>query len=78
MGAQPLALVKAGWWQTTWWPSQWWQEDWWLEYGAVAVDVGGVRGRRVYVAPRKPKPDFPVELAHLLKDYLEVKLGENT
>ena len=71
-----MALVKAGWWQTTWWPSQWWQEDWWLEYGvAAAVQPSGVAPTR-YVRLVKVKPRFPVELARLLKDYLEAKLGE--
>lgn len=31
-----MALLKAGWFQTTWFPSRWWQEDWWLEYGSAA------------------------------------------
>jgi len=59
-----MALLNAGWWQTTWWPSQWWHEDWWPHYGAVApsaptlgiggqVRVGGV-------------PDYLVMLALVL------------
>lgn len=72
-----MALLKAGWWQTTWWPSQWWQEDWWLEYGPVVVP-GGVAPAHYRVVPVKRKPVFPVELAVLVKEYLQAKLGENT
>jgi len=62
-----MALVKAGWWQTTWWPSQWWHEDWWLEYGTAAppapafVHGGGrtitwspVRTEQRLTVPEKP------------------------
>ncbi|MBI5238184.1 MAG: hypothetical protein HY887_07165 [Deltaproteobacteria bacterium] len=36
-----MALLNAGWFQTTWFPSGWWQEDWWQDYGLVAVDPKG-------------------------------------
>lgn len=42
---------------------------------SVAEKPSGVAPPR-YVPPQKLKLDFPVELARLLKNYLEAKLGE--
>lgn len=71
-----MTLVAAGYWHTTYWAESYWQQDYWLEYGAYAppVTVGGVHGRRI--TRQKRKPVFLIELASLLKNYLEAKLGE--
>ncbi len=68
-----MALVKAGWFQTTWFPSRWWQENYWLEYGtyvppAPTQPIGG--GKRAI--PQQPKQVSPETLG-LIKDYLELK-----
>jgi hypothetical protein len=31
-----MALLTAGWFQTTWFPDSYWQQDYWLEYGTAA------------------------------------------
>ena len=69
-----MALVKAGWWQTTWWPSQWWHEDWWLEYGTVTPAVGGVRSRALRAPVVVKRLPLDEDTLRLFKQYLELKL----
>lgn len=65
-----MALVKAGWFQTTWFPSGWWHEDWWLEYG-TAVPVVATQKHFAWAKPR-PSP----RLLQLIKQYLDMKVQQ--
>jgi hypothetical protein len=66
-----MALIKAGWWQTTWFPSRWWQQDYWLEYG-VYVPPTPTHGD-VWLSRSVPRPTFPIHLMVLIRNYLESK-----
>jgi len=70
-----MALVKAGWWQTTWWPSQWWHEDWWVEYGTYVPPAAPVVLGKTFGAP-VPKPKFPVYLLTLIRDFVEAEIPD--
>jgi hypothetical protein len=67
-----MALLKAGYWQTTYWPSNYWQEDYWPEYGTAAppvtVTVGDTWIRRKAKLRREPAID--TQFLVLLQDYL--------
>jgi len=56
-----MALLKAGYWQTTYWPSNYWQEDYWPEYGVVTPPTVTPSVSTGLIRRRKPKK-LPLEV----------------
>jgi hypothetical protein len=56
-----MALLKAGYWQTTYWPSNYWQEDYWPEYGTATPPVVLPPVSIGFPSRRKPKK-LPLEV----------------
>ncbi|MBI5238295.1 MAG: hypothetical protein HY887_07735 [Deltaproteobacteria bacterium] len=54
-----MALLNAGWFQTTWFPSGWWQEDWWQDYGLAEVQsIYTKMDSKAYLAAGTAAVDF--------------------
>jgi len=71
-----MALLNAGYWPTTYWPSRYWEPNYWPKYGVPAVQPS--TGFPLRHPPTRLKPRLPLdrEVLILLKQYLELKLGE--
>lgn len=68
-----MALLTAGYWQTTYWPSRYWQADYWLEYGTAVT--GGDSARYYYMQPQQLKRDKK-EVFLQVKNLLQALKGE--
>jgi len=68
-----MALLTAGYWQTTYWAENYWNPSYWQTYGYVAP-TPTVAGE-TYGAP-VPKPEFPVYLLTLIRDFVEAEIPD--
>jgi len=64
-----MTLIVAGYWQTTYWADYYWTEDYWPEYG-VAAPPAAPPAAGTFGAP-VPRPDFPIYLMKLIRDYVK-------
>ena len=46
-----MGLLTAGYWPTTYWAKDYWPDDYWQDYGVVAIDPTGAKGRALGILP---------------------------
>jgi hypothetical protein len=71
-----MALLNAGWWETTWWPSNYWHSTWWPKFGSSTPTVTQIQPVGPRYGRRRRREHKKRELLTLLSEYLKLKIGE--